>query len=353
MRKSVKPVREVKQMAARNRICPVCGNKAAPDAKFCMKCGTRFEEEKIKQEVRMCPSCGAEVKDDAKFCLKCGASLVSKKKEKRPLKTAVPSTPKPSVIPAGIAAGKRIAAMDSAGEMDLGDAGGFSAGISSDMNLSGSAAEKTGKVYSPISGLLHCLGSYARGLFTMPAKPKVLLFSLMMAGIWTVLAMLKNSGSEAVEFLSWLTFAEGGLNREGAGVIGGILGKGCTAVLLSTLFSGGFANTAKGIGSLFRNEGKGSLIGTLLGIITGASACLCFMGIDTASASSSMAGISGALLCLQAIGRKDGNLYQLAESLTSRKISGLRSARPGKAKSLLSGISMGFILMTAIAAIGV
>jgi len=166
-------------------------------------------------------------------------------------------------------------------------------------------------------------------------------------------AMLKNSGSEAVEFLSWLTFAEGGLNREGAGVIGGILGKGCTAVLLSTLFSGGFANTAKGIGSLFRNEGKGSLIGTLLGIITGASACLCFMGIDTASASSSMAGISGALLCLQAIGRKDGNLYQLAESLTSRKISGLRSARPGKAKSLLSGISMGFILMTAVAAIGV
>ncbi|MBQ6450944.1 MAG: hypothetical protein IJJ29_03375, partial [Solobacterium sp.] len=61
----------------------------------------------------------------------------------------------------------------------------------------------------------------------------------------------------------------------------------------------------------------------------------------------------GALLSLQSLGRKDGKLYTLAESLTSGKADGIRIAHTGKAKSLLTGLSLGFAVVTFLVAAGV
>ncbi len=309
-------------------VCPVCGRKAAAGEKFCMGCGTPLAgRQPAESEEITCPSCGKKADKGAKFCLSCGSPLQND-----------PSVRK--VRPASVQMMQgafRLAASAAVGEMDFGDMGPVVSGIS---ELSASPVFSAASADPPLTGVLRFLGSYAGGLFSMLAKPKVLLYSLLMAGLWTVLAILRGSGSEIVQALSWLTCAEGG-----------ILGKGCTAVLLSTLFSGGIGNAFKGIGSLFQNEGKGSLPVFLTGLAAGAACCVGFTGFANAPASS-MAGISGALLSLQAIGRKDGNLYELAGSLTSGKVDGERIVQNGRAKSLLLGISIGFAIMTAVMAMG-
>ncbi|MDO4194187.1 MAG: zinc ribbon domain-containing protein [Erysipelotrichaceae bacterium] len=324
------PALEKPKPEAKGIICPVCGRKADAGAKFCMGCGTPLtgKQPRAKEpEEIVCPSCGKKVDKGAKFCLSCGSPLQGSK----PVRQVRPASVQK------LQGAFRMAASTAAGEMDFGDMGPVISGIT---ELSTSPVLSAASADSPLMGILRFLGSYAGGLFSILLKPKVLLYSLLMAGLWTVLAVLKDSGSEVVKALSWITCAKGG-----------IFGKGCTAVLLSTLFSGGIGNTFKGIGSLFQNEGKGSLFGFLFGLVIGAACCIVFTGIDSASASS-MAGISGALLSLQAIGRKDGNLYELAGSLTSGKVNGERVVQTGKAKSLLSGISIGFALMTAVMAMG-
>ena len=324
------PALEKPKAETKGDICPVCGRKADAGALFCMGCGTPLtgKQPKTKEpEEIVCPSCGKQADKGAKFCLSCGSPLQGSK----PVRQVRPASVQK------LQGAFRMTASTAAGEMDFGDMGPVISGIT---ELSTSPVLSAASADSPLMGILRFLGSYAGGLFKMLVKPKVLLYSLLMAGLWTVLAVLKDSGSEVIEALSWITCAKGG-----------ILGKGCTAVLLSTLFSGGIGNTFKGIGSLFQNEGKGSLFGFLFGLVIGAACYIVFTGIDSASASS-MAGISGALLSLQAIGRKDGNLYELAGSLTSGKVNGERVVQTGKAKSLLSGISIGFALMTAVMAMG-
>ena len=353
-------------MAVRKRTCPSCGKEVSGDSKFCLYCGTELpalEKPKPKEKEVICPVCGRKAEAGAKFCMGCGTPLTGRQpKAPEPEEIVCPSCGKKAdkgskfclscgsplqgtgpvrqVRPASVRKQQgvfRMAASAAAGEMDFGDMGPVISGIA---ELSTSPVLSAASADSPAAGILRFLGSYAGGLFGMLVRPKVLLYSLFMAGLWTVLEVLKDSGSEIIDMLSWLTCAKGG-----------ILGKGCTAVLLSTLFSGGIGNTFKGIGSLFRKDGKGSLPGFLFGLVIGAACCLAFTGIDNVSASS-MAGISGALLSLQAIGRKDGNLYELAGSLTSGKVNGERIVQTGKAKSLLFGISTGFALMTAVMAMG-
>jgi ribosomal protein L40E len=49
--------------------CSKCGAKVHVDAKFCPKCGGKFEK-KSKKEV--CSECGIEVSPSDKFCPQCG-----------------------------------------------------------------------------------------------------------------------------------------------------------------------------------------------------------------------------------------------------------------------------------------
>src|SRR4051794_23828129 len=47
--------------------CPQCGNQSREGAKFCRKCGLRFD--------LVCPACGAPAEPDSGFCEECGAAL--------------------------------------------------------------------------------------------------------------------------------------------------------------------------------------------------------------------------------------------------------------------------------------
>ena len=54
-------------------ICPKCGTPNKSDAKFCMNCGYKIENEKTGG--RTCPVCGVHVKEGTKFCPRCGTKI--------------------------------------------------------------------------------------------------------------------------------------------------------------------------------------------------------------------------------------------------------------------------------------
>ena len=72
------PVDVSRSAAADKKVCPECGKENDPDAKFCARCGAKFEE---PEEVpftagpTVCPVCGKALNGDETFCPACGKKL--------------------------------------------------------------------------------------------------------------------------------------------------------------------------------------------------------------------------------------------------------------------------------------
>ena len=241
---------------------------------------------------------------------------------------------------------KTQAAAATAGEIDLGI-------ISGELSIPGlSVAGKTaGRVLSPVSGIIHSIGSFLGGISGIFRRPAALIGVLLLAALWVVLARHWGSDSGIVNLLSFLTYAEGGFDRSGIGVLGGILGKGIVAAGLLSLPRGGLTNAVHGIGALFAGHGeKRGILNILLGIVIGAAAYYVFVGPDNATAATAMPGIAGALLTLEALGSGNGKLYELARSLTSRISNGIREEAKSRCDGLLIGLVLGFALATVLSA---
>src|SRR4051794_33546293 len=66
--------------------CPQCGAEAREGAKFCRKCGTRFE--------LTCPACGTKAAPDDSFCDECGVALTGQPAAgTTPPRTLAPTAP--------------------------------------------------------------------------------------------------------------------------------------------------------------------------------------------------------------------------------------------------------------------
>lgn len=58
------------------KICPKCGNELSDGARFCSKCGSKYEEvATVKDNMCKCSKCGNELKIGMKFCTKCGTPI--------------------------------------------------------------------------------------------------------------------------------------------------------------------------------------------------------------------------------------------------------------------------------------
>ncbi len=361
------------------RRCPQCGSPVAGDSTFCMHCGYRLPAVSPvhKTVKKTCPSCGRPVKEDAQFCMNCGhalngsSSVTNAAEIKKPAdsfekrspagKTAAAlSANKPDISAekSSSASAKEqqsagLMAPAAIGEINLDDFSVTSSGDMNSMQNSTSPDVKDREIPSPAAGIFQSIGSFLAGIFTMFRNPQALFSAILMAVIWSVLAYLKDSDSEIVKILSWLTFAEGGMGSSAERIIGGILGKGSVAVCLTSVFRGGIGNTFKGLFELLKRKGeKRSLPAFLTGMFAGMAAGFAFVGFDSGSFSTSMAGISSSLLCLQAAGKKDGLLYRLVTSLTSEKNNDARIQNTGRIKSMLSGGTAGFALSALLTSIG-
>ena len=397
------------------KYCPNCGKSVKESTKFCSNCGTSLSsaEEQSESGRKFCRFCGNPVREGAKFCRACGKSLAAgdeashrsqkdstsqhEQKQVEPVaqhsdsaktsrskqtpekqtpvkktpekKTAVKQTPekqtpvkktpdkKPVVkqtpnkqtqvkqkeIKPQI---KTQAAAATAGEIDLGI-------ISGELTIPGmsDAGKTAGRVLSPVNGIIHSIGSFLGGITGIFRRPAALIGVLLLAALWVVLARHRGSDSGIVNLLSFLTYAEGGFDRSGIGILGGILGKGMVAAGLLSLPRGGLTDVAYGIRALFAEHGeKRGILNILLGIVIGAAAYYVFVGPDNATAATAMPGIAGALLTLEALGSGNGKLYELARSLTSRISNGIREEAKGRCDGLLTGIALGFALATVLSA---
>lgn len=300
-------------------------------------------------KIRFCRQCGAPRNEGAKFCRQCGyqfEAVATTANEETMSADPIPHSDNQVTPPSA------VTAMAQPGEFDFGEFAleavkkAVEAG-NSDVAQRVTSAVNT--IKSPLSTALGGIGSTFAGIFKAFRQPKVLLTSVIMAILWIALAMFKDSDSVIVKLLSWLTFAEGGFNRDAAGVVGGIAGKGSVALMFISFLSGGIPKMATGLGAVFKKtQGKRSIILLIIGFFLGSYIYFVYAGVDTASASTTMAGISGAVLSLEALGGKSGWIYQMATSLTAKKIQGVRVPQDGKIASLLGGVTAGFAVITAM-----
>ncbi len=342
-------------MAENIRYCKQCGAKLRAGAKFCKECGTKVAaaagpapaQEKPVQ--RTCPDCGKPVSDKAKFCRNCGhrfegtaAAPASHEKVNAPATPAVHEKMNAPAAPARREKQFGIAASASPGEFALMD-------LSPNKIPGAAKVKEVGSTFSALGGGLKSFLAGIPGIFTSPVT---LISTIVLAGLWIWLGMKRGSDSTIIKILSWITFSEGGFNRNEIGALGGIVGKGVVGVVLASVFSGGFKKLGSGIGAVFGKTGsKRSVIAMMIGAITGMVLYYVFVGKANATGATAMAGISGAVLCLQALGSKSGNIYRIAEAFTSKKINGVRTAMDGRINSLLSGVTIGFALITVLAPI--
>ena len=295
---------------------------------------------------RFCPYCGTPVPEGSKFCVGCGKPLAKPEAQPEPQPAAQPepqpaANPAPAFRPAFAPQLRELAAPASTGEIVLGELG-----------LPGPAelTDTVTKVLSPVSGVLQSVKSFFGGILQAFKNPVTLIGVLLFAVLWFVLSLFRDSDSGIVKALSWLTFSEGGLGRSIPGALGGVLGKGAVAAALLSLSPSGLKNTGKGVAALFTGHGeKRSILSLIIGTVVGGALYFAFAGLH-ASAGTTMAGLAGVLLSLQALGGGSGKLYSLAQSLTSRAANGVREAARGRCDGLLTGLTAGFALATAVSA---
>ena len=329
----------------------------------------------MAQQMKFCPQCGGQINPGAKFCKQCGNKLKVAQSAPEPVRQSAPPpvqaqspvptrsapapapTQAPNIGEAVKSAAKVLKLGDftaptTSGEWELIDM----APVQGAQQVVGAATSAANEIVetitSPFDTLFKGAMSFVGGIFGTLVKPKNLMFAIVLGIIWIICGIGRGEDDPIKNLLSFVTFAEGGYDREGLGLIGGIAGKGSVALMLYSIFSGGIPNTFKGAAGIFKkSEDKKSIPLFIIGILLGGFGYLAYAGLDNVSTLTSMAGISGAVLALQAIGKKDGWIYSIAQSFTAKKIDGIRISQEGRITSFLGGISLGFAIITIIFAI--
>ena len=82
LQKKIAENKETIERLSTEEVCPNCGKKLSPGAKFCIYCGASTEAENIPARTsgKRCPNCGSLVEEDAAFCTSCGTPI-SKEEE--------------------------------------------------------------------------------------------------------------------------------------------------------------------------------------------------------------------------------------------------------------------------------
>ncbi len=372
------------------KFCRKCGKEAKPGDKFCLACGTRFEVQErtvtepsssvVKEPIpgpKFCKKCGGALTEGAKFCLHCGASVYGTSPSSgEGLRSAVneavseiASEVKETVSDTVSGVAEQMSASWEPGEICIGEVSvgevagqmedaitrevpgleGVAQSVSEFTQTAADVQERADAILSPLKTLMEGVRFFIKGITGFVKNPKTLIITILMAVIWAVLGLLRESDAVPVKILSWLTFSEGGLDRGLLGAIGGAFGKGTVVVALVSLFSGGLGKAVKGVAALFKGNGeKSNVVYIVIGLALGVALYFVFAGIKTASVATTMAGISGMLLSLEALGGRSGWIFQMARSLTSKVQNRMRSAVESSMSGLLTGMTAGFALVTVL-----
>ena len=208
--------------------------------------------------------------------------------------------------------------------------------------VSGAVSDIT-EILNPFKTVLSGIKSLWQGfigLFKNKQWIKIIIAGAI-ATVWIVLMILSYKGIN-ISILNWLTFAHGGTGRLGPGWIGGLLGKATVAAMIFSLISGGFKHFGSGFKSLF--QGSNFNTNNLGVLLLGAGGALILYQFFAGNAvwTDTMPAISGAIIPIMSLGRGDGFLYRIAQSITAKKTGMSRTADNQKIGGLLSGVTCGF-----------
>ena len=337
--------------------CPNCGIQLPDDARFCGSCGTRIaalpggggaeQSVSIAAPVEGRSPAQSGEKANARSRAKAKNEAVSEKPAKRPkatdtVKSAAAEEPAAAVKGAAAAA-KAAETLVSVGQ----DVLSFPAPSEGGEAALGTPGASLPETSAPIPGPLKVIGGSLKSLFSSMAAafkdPKRLIPALVLAVVWLVLDILKAAGTEsqATRVLSFLSFANGGMEGGVSGLVGGLIGKGLTAGALTSLVAlfgkkeetekRGLGNTLKG-GFGFTKETLGAYLAGL-----GAALLLYLFFSGGALKMAFMAGVATSFLAARAA-LHEGFLKKLLSSLTSR---GRTAAGPGPA-GFIRGLALGF-----------
>ena len=317
-------------------FCPSCGNPLPEDARFCGACGAKIEN-KVKAAVSIAapdrkerPAEGKT--SEGKKAKRAGAA----KAAKAAVNAAAPEATEKAKAKA-VEAAKAIApellrfdAPAEGGELTLG-------------TLGPSLSDASQVIPGPLKVIGGSLKSFFASLAAAVKDPKSLIPALALAVIWAALDILKDRGIEPapLKVLSFLTFANGGMEGGTAGFLGGLLGKGLFAGAVTSVVSS-FRKKQEDeklrLSDVFR-EGfslkKDSLWAWIAGF--GAALLLYLFFSGGALKMSFMAGAAAAYLAARAA-LNDGFLKKLFSSVTAK---GREAAGPGAA-GVIRGMACGF-----------
>ncbi len=198
--------------------------------------------------------------------------------------------------------------------------------------------------------------SYFQKLKYVIKHPLVLLPTLIITIIWIVLGIIQSRYKEtqALSWMNFFTFAQGGLFGGVAGAVGGIVGKILIAsiltALLTPLFIKGsqpFAGFGKGIKGFFNSFAFSSFSAVAVFMLGMAIALLVYSFLNiTQRWQESLVGIAGAVVLIKNIGQRGGLLFSGLFDLL-KKVSKNAPSQTGVIR-FLSGMSVGFLAGTGL-----
>ena len=192
-------------------------------------------------------------------------------------------------------------------------------------------------------------------------NPIKLLPTLAIGFVWMVIGVLSSLLKPfpwPLQFLSFLSYAEGGLFGGFFGAVGGIVGKVVVAVVINAailpLFEKKppFVGVTGGLKGMFSNMQKDTINGVapLLQGVALALLLYTFMNINQ-SWRNSMVGIVSLVLLLQAMGNKSsfvmGFIFSAARSITKGKVPTFIAVT-----RFLSGMTIGFTMAVGLSLVG-
>ncbi len=248
---------------------------------------------------QFCNNCGVPVNPDSRFCPSCGGEII---KGIVPGGEAIVSGPVESAAPGYAGAGSNI-------------------------------------------GLL-----LSDSLKKLLKNPKQLIPVVALALFWLVLSLLPSLSINPwpVRFLSFLTFAQGGMYGGAVGALGGIIGKAVFAYFFSALIVPLFYGknpfkvmAFKGLFAGMALQGVNAAAELMLGL--GLALVLFNFFTGNASPVNSMAGIVGVLLALKALFSR-GDLLRNLALIAANKLSGGKTPKPLTVNRVIAGYGAGSAL---------
>jgi len=267
-------------------------------------------------------------------------------------RSASQTTKKAASAVSQITGGGTFNASSSTGAMTLGNNFRIPA-----LGAAGGVAGGVIQALSPFKVLFSGAIGAVKGIGAAFKDKKKWIPAFILAVIWTFLILLPALGINPipVRFLSWLTFAQGGI-RGGiggavlgtmTGFLGGVLGKMIFAGLITSFImalahkQNPFKSIGGGVGRMFSASNFKEKNGISY-LLTGAG--IAFIGYNfmagTASFSGTMAGIAALLLTLKSLGSDAGFLRDLVGGLFAKN----KMVNTQTVNTVLAGMASGFAL---------